>query len=506
MSAVLFARATDAAVGSFHYPFGLVEFTLSDDAKAVLESPAGAAGRDTAELVPLAYEASSYFHEMRHFVDCFGTLAGLTLFSGRIELMKEFAALSAAVRARDGHWPRPPLAWARDPTGPQVVRDFVRKAQAFDNGQRMYLAPLAPVEVDGHLDDLRVEVDIEGGGKADASPLRMVIASADGKTRNRSVLYPLGLEALFEATAHAVARSFVERRFPAAVGAAFERRTQAVRAATSPEERMQRAAQTATPYMVVDILVTRFLRAHGVQTFPRDLVLALVDRVLATSSIQSVDVGPGQTAMHIDRVGLNLHQLLQSTDTRALAAATLPAAPDIEAAYAQMLADYERGGEWHDVHDDLSPMSAIRIWETWVAKTCVIPLLRARLETKGRAFSTFEGFLELLQTIGTPPVRVANGHLMFADGMPDRVKQAWTSCMMLGELMWQSARSSGAVLCPRAHATVHGLASMNLAFAGRCNTHRLLGCGTHGGETPSPHRPSCLFEDTLRATGLRATA
>lgn len=75
---------------------------------------------------------------------------------------------------------------------------------------------------------------------------------------------------------------------------------------------------------------------------------------------------------------------------------------------------------------------------------------------------------------------------------------------MFGKLMWQSARTSGALFCPRAHPALPGIDSENLAFVGDCKSHIKLGCGTHEHGTEPTFAPNCLFEGTLRIMGLKA--
>jgi hypothetical protein len=504
VSQPFFAKASDAAVGSFHYPYGLVEFNLSDEAAAMLQNLGSVKtdGRDVDHLTRLAYEATSYFHEMRHFIDTFGTIAGLSLFAGRLKLLNDFAALCTALRSSGMRWEQMPVAWARDAKPPPLVRDLVRRAQAFDLGSEIFIAPFTPVEVEGHHDELRVEMDYERGGKADATPLRLVRVNAEGKQRQRTVWYPLGFETMIECTAHGLARTFVEHHFPDEVAKRFERRAWAIRSTADAQGSTdQRAAQTATPYMAVDILVTRFLRAHGIERFPRDLLLTLVDRVLSTSHIHAKESTPGTTEIHSFRPGAMLMEVLEQGQPQGLVTGTLPDAPEVTRAYASMLEAYEKGGDWTEIKDDQTPPASLAIWETYLAKRFVVPLLRERLNG-GDAFTTYAGFWELLKKIGNAPVRVVNGRMLLDEGMPTRVKQAWFHQLMLSEIMRQTMRSSGPVFCPRAAATVPGLATMNLAFDGGCDAHVRLGCGTYRHLQPAVATPNCLFEGTLKVCGL----
>jgi len=506
VSSPFFAKASDEAVGSFHYSSGLIELNLSDEAVAILGSPhpVKADGRDVDHLTQLAYEVTGGIHEIRHFVDTFGTIAGLTLFREQLRLLKEFAELCTDLQSSGGRWEQMPVSWALDANAPSRVRNFVRRAKAFDLASEIFIAPFAPVEVEGHHDELYKELEYEqGGGKVDATPVRLGrIRVSTGELRMRTVWYPLGFEAMIEGTAHALARNFVEEYFPREVAERFERRIWPIKSTQDAKGRTdQRLAQIATPYMVVDLLVTRFFRAHGIERFPRDLLLTLVDRVLSTLHIKEVPgTLPGTTQIETLRPGATLVELLERNEPRDLIAGKLVDAPELTRTYASVLEKFEKTSDWTEIKG-ASLSAELAIWESYLSETFIIPLLRERLNGGGRAFATYAGFFELLVKIGLPPVQVYNGRIVL-DRMPPRVQQAWASQLMLSEIMRQALNSSGPVFCPRAGSTIPGLASVNLAFEGKCSVHLHLGCGTYRHRQPAVVTPDCLFENALRVCGL----
>lgn len=509
MNHTFFARADDAQVGSFHYPLGMVAFTTSAAAHEIIrkivrmENPIAIDENDENKLMQLAYEMVSYLHEMRHFVDTFGTMAGISLFSARLAMLKEFMNLSEALRSGGMRWRFPDAEWSGEIIPSQDIRDYVRRARAFDVGSDIYIAPFSPVEIDGHLDEGLIELEYERGGTADAFPLRVGLLGEDGTERLRTVLFPLGVEALMEGNAHAFCRSFIEHHFPESVAQRLQYGVSKIKARDEHGRDDQRAAQTTTPYMVTDLLITRFLRNHGISKFPRDLVFALTDRILAMSAIRFLDAPSGKTALHVDRVGAKLVGLLEAADPQSLGSGIIVAdVPDVTEAYKGVLAGLEQGGDWHTVDDDNTPRSSIAIWESYIAQNIIVPLLRARLASNHEAFASYEGFVTLLSKVGSPPARVANGQLTLST-MPPRVQQAWLHQMMLGEILHQLVRGNGSVFCPRAYGTVPGLNTMNLAFEGDCQRHRRLGCGTFRLGQAAVIAPKCLFEDGLRVSALQ---
>jgi hypothetical protein len=262
----------------------------------------------------------------------------------------------------------------------------------------------------------------------------------------------------------------------------------------------QIAAQMATPYMAVDLMIGRFLQGHGIFGYSRDLVFAAVDRVLSTAKIGLIEVQPGTTGLHFDRVGRMLLDLLESEDPELLKAGTISDNSVLTSAYKSLVADLEGGGDWESVKDDRSPLSSVKIWESYVAKNFMLPLLRERVATNGNVFTKHNEFLGLINRIGLPLVRVVNGKLVFGD-MPERVQQAWVHQLMLGQILHQLVKQ-GPIFCPRAFSTLPGIDTVNLAFETGCDAHIPMGCGTFRPGQRAATTPNCLFEHALRVSAL----
>jgi hypothetical protein len=503
MIAPIFSRTEDTQFGSFHYPLGLIEFDFSAKAREGFERIrrgerfTAADGNDD-KLTQIAYEMMSLFHEMRHFVDMFGTTAGCALFGGYVARLKEFAEISGIMREAGMRWKFPLAKWSGENDCPAAVRKFIRQARAFSVGVDLFISPFNPVEIDGHRDDLLVELDYERGGKADAFPLRIGVIRGDEETL-RTILFPIGLEALTEATAHALSRSLVGNYFPPSVAQRLENRS-ATFDISEDQAAEQIAAQTATPYMAVDLMITRFLQRHSIFEFPRDLVFAVVDRVLSTAKIGLIEVQPGSIAFHFDRVGSMLLDLLESEDPELLKAGTISDKSLLTNAYKSLVDGLESGGDWESVEDDRSPLSSVMIWESYVAKNFMLPLLRERVATNGSVFDKQNEFLGLINRIGLPPVRVTNGKLLFGD-MPERVQQAWVHQLMLGQILDQLVKEAP-IFCPRAFSTLPGIGTVNLAFESDCDGHIQMGCGTFRPGQMAATTPNCLFEGALRVSAL----
>jgi hypothetical protein len=504
MTEAYFSRSTEGEVGSFYYQLAMIAFTLSDPAEVVLNQikagkPIGSEEFSEDDLLRIAYELMGVFHEMRHYFDAFGTIAGISLFSSRLSVLKEFVRISQALRQLGKSWVLPLADWAKSPNCVQPVRDFISNAKGFSVAAEIFVAPFSPVEVDGHMSDLLIELQYERGGTTVAFPRRFKRIESDGVEKLRSVLMPVGLEALMEGNAHAICRDFSATHFPPEISsmlAEMQPKTVIIEAGGDGE---QVVAQSAMPYMVTDLLISRYFSENGMPHFRRDLVLALTDHVLMRGVIRPLDIQQGATAIHVDSLGAHLVNLLVGENPKELADGRLPEQPEVEQAFDGILAAFERSGDWETIEDDESPLSSLAIWETYVAKHCIVPLLRLRKSTSNKAFRSVGGFMEALDEIGMPPVRVVNDSLLFE--LPPRVQAAWWHQLMLEEILRQLVADNDMVLCPRAHSTLPGIHTANLAFDSECERNVQLGCGTFR-KSGSSLCPNCLFEGALKVCGL----
>jgi hypothetical protein len=487
--------------GSFHYPYAIVEHSLSHDANAAVEK--GLVKKQSAEIpedfedvevsIDVAYQASSFIHETRHFYDQFGTFAGLSLFSNFIEMLKNFYA--AAVRIKvDGHrWHWPDGKWVAQKVSPAEVRRLIRNARAFRQGSELLLGAFAPVEIDGHIDDVMTEAVTTNGLTVDVAPIRIFAGPHSGSLVAKTILYPLGMEVLFEANAHAITRNFVEGAFSKKVADSLKQDHLAIE--YNDGERPDLARQIL-PYMVLDLQISKYLQEHSKEKFSRNTVFGVADEVLSLLNLQIEHTSDVDTRIEVPRVGKLIEDVLARTPVDDLVAGNVPANDLVTQIYRTLLQSFEQGGDWETVKDDRSLLSSIRIWESYVAQHFAVPLLRRRLATGHQVFRSSAGMLELIEEL-SPPTVASDGRLKV--DLPDRVGLSWAQVLMAGQLT-QSIAVRDTVLCPRAFATVPGLSNASFSRKYNCDDYVSIGCGKFDGVTIE--NTPCMFVDLLRDVGF----
>lgn len=295
-----------------------------------------------------------------------------------------------------------------------------------------------------------------------------------------------------EGSAHAMARSLAELIFPASVCDRLRHSTLACHG--------ESAADVVTPYMICDLLISRYLRKAGIQEFPRDVVLAVVDRALAGSNLLGSSTKVGNVYFIINRADVAFMKVLSSSTAASLSEGIVADDPSESEMYRDILTNYEAGGSWQSIPAQSTLPMSLLVWESYIAKEVVVPILRHRLETNHECFRKELAFYRLVRNFGLPPATFANGHLSL--NMPERVCSAWFHQLMIGEIVRQMFSASTSILCPRAHKLIPFISAAEFALPRKCDNHIRLGCGTfrtgHAG-----HTPDCLFENILKECQIR---
>ena len=529
MTHFLSSRETQT-FGTFHYPYAIVEHSMGFDDLAVLaqgldkksfldalddlEAPkekieailqALKDPKETTASIDVAYRASSFLHETRHFYDQFGTYAGICLFANMIETLKDFYAAAARIKIEGSGWRWPDRKSIAEKGRSAEEQRLIRNVRAFCQGSELFLGAFKPLEIDGHIEEVFAEAITKSGHTIDVAPIRILAGHLHfesgldaghggngGALTAKTILYPLGIEVLFEANAHALTRSFIEPSFLKDLANSLTHDQMLVEYGGGEQPDL---ARQMLPYMVLDRQITKYLRANGKDKFERNAVLGIADEVLILSRFE-IHRSESNTRMEISRVGKLIAEVLTHTPVDDLVAGNVPASDVVTQVYKVLLQSYEQGGDWDTVADDGSLLSSICIWESYTAQHFAVPLLRLRLATGHQVFRSSTGMSQLNQEV-PPPIVAYDGKLQI--DLPDRVRLAWAHVLMAWHLA-HSIALRDTILCPRAFSAVPGLSNVSFSKKYDCDDYISVGCGKFDGvrveETP------CLFVDLLRSVAL----
>lgn len=465
-------------LGTFYQHLGLLSFEQTEMGRDAMEALTEGRPIDpsVASNLEVAGEVGALLHELQHFADVFGTFAGTSLVYGGLQWVKAFAGLCDEAELRRAHDPQWPDC------GEWIVKrtDILRGFHFALRAERLFSRPFEPFEAKDGDDNLFVTVAMPRDGTT-------VRAALDG--RPAIIVEPLGFEALTEGSAHLHARDVIDQYFPSL---SFDAQFRVRRSPVGSDLELP-----DTPYMTIDILVSRWFRTHGIEEFPRSIVHQVINRVLSSAGYKVGEVDAAGVEVPMTLIGHRLHDLLDTLDPHEIIAQGVPRDDKVDRAYRAMSDCYDAGDDWDTVTGFRFDRS-VRIWETWLAKHVTAPLLRKRAEAKHHVFEEPGSIRAISELV---PIIVRNGHVVAAN-MPPEVRNAWASTVFLTSVLYQLA-NQGSASCPRRFRTIPGFQNVRgLARKSNCADNIAFGCGSTAGMLMDGQF-DCAFEDVVRASRAR---
>jgi hypothetical protein len=502
-------------IGAFDHGSGLIRYGMSDEARALEAAPdsidvylSSEEGRET--LHRLLLEITSEVHEKRHYMDVFGTFAGISAYATQLEVIKEFVAVTGALKGRSQPIITPLTDWIRLQDCPKEVRNLSHMAQIYGANQQVFFGTQPRIMEEGAVDAVWVDVPAQIFGRKIEVPIPAFpltfsyVYALSGKVipgSQSTSYYPLGFLAIVEGSAHALARTMAERIFPKLPHDFLVRR-----AAMPTNDKDGRDAQdlvnSIMPYDITDLMVTKYAKRVGLKNFNRDLMLHLADIALASSYVHVERPAKGTFATKFSMPGNEFVAIMSQMSRDDVERGTVDFPDAYAESYAQLASRYRRGDTWEHVNRQDSVESAVWIWETFVVHNVTAPLLELRGSTQNRVFVDHEFSVATATNTNLPRVEVKNGRMEFHH-IPPRVKVAWLRQHMLKIVAGQYLRGGREICCPIATNETPGMWE-HVVVEGGCERNKAMGCGRWN-PTEETYRPKCLFTECLSTYGFLPT-
>jgi hypothetical protein len=350
-------------------------------------------GMSTSEKVAMATKQLASLHETRHLHDALGTYAGITFFLTHMEMLRQFAASGVVMAARGQSWPFPFLGKDYDSL-PAVGKQFIRLAIRVLPVARRFRGDLPSLILD--LDEVPEPLPHVAFMKEDltnspfvAFPSQIRAGAALNVPRIQCI--PLAFDAILEGNAQAFQRSAIKFLWGDAVAdTAFF----LLGATINPRDPISRAPT----YNVTDLMISRYLRNNGFETFWRQTVLALSDRALAGGWLRLNPASDDTYDVEMACAGGAFLEELQACTLQALVDGDIPPYPVNEGYVA--LRD-ELASLLDEPAEGLPPLKDIQLLRNWTLRSIILPLLDARIQTEGRLLADFECYYKHFLTL--PP-------------------------------------------------------------------------------------------------------
>jgi hypothetical protein len=457
---------------------------------------------------------STLLHEVRHFHDCHGTIAGVSLFVGQLAQLRQFLGVAGLLRDGMSHWTLPLNEWIRQEDCPMEVKRFVTDHRLFAARRQAFMGVAEDLSGDPVPTDhpwRRVDTHIDG------FCLPLVVHPTRLQTRRllddgtnelfneRSVYCPVGFQALLEAPAHALQHDLIRSTWPAPVADRvidlLTERSTVIAQAPDTEAFGRDAQYVVQPYTTLGLLVAKFLHTRcGIEELPPTVIAQLADAAL----MRVVCPFPGSTKP-FRAPGDEVISLLEDADwehkredvlwssSQGEGGVTLRALIDSWRATTPTLQQLTADGR--DPH-------AVDVIESYVFHSIVIPLFELRLKYGDAIMFDAGMYVEHLREFPWPPFIARPGGLDIRGNVPGIVRAKWCEYVLLTDIMGQVLGNQPIIWCGRAGRSIPGLGDVDLAFEGSCNTHVQSRACMHWEPRRLEILPGCVFSRLIRSAAF----
>lgn len=457
----------------------------------------------------------SFLHEARHLHDCFGTQAGISLFSLRIEKLRMFWDLAAEFAGSKTPWQLPVTDWASNSSCPGRLKQYIRKQRFLSAYEGAFLgrgvigntrgrsSPRPWVELRIHKLGMSVPVCPMNLRMLGLTTNDEIVSVPEGGISSHWFL--LGFEALIEGNAQALQRTLIKGFWGDAVAKRVWAQMTTYRIETrNPNVATDQVSERLTSYNLTDLLLTRYLEQRGIRSFPRDLVLKLADRALMDSGIWLVSA-PWAPRVEIssNHPGAAFTRQIERTewgepliDSIVEESAHLPFIDQLIAAFEQTpkIGSAEAARKLHPT----------QFMESFISHEIIVPLLKARRIHGDELFWNSKKYAEHAGDLPALPYVVYNKRLHSSNEVAridELFAKKWCDYLILNAIVDQLLDGAKVICCPRAYDMYPGINHFQLAEDG-CDHHIasfecMSWCPGEGDSLPN-----CRFAYWLRRLGF----
>lgn len=509
MSSYSAAPVQSNMFGTFDHNLGLVTHTSSEETRAVLDDRGEFLRLGSVEQRRILLELSSQVHEQRHYLDSFGTIAGITAFQAWNDCLESFMEVSLNVRITTG-WQLPLQDWLAKGCSPDVRR-LAYEIDLFRESERYFFGRLPRAFLRRDTKDVWFNADIvkpKNGVRVTMPGYVMSFGKKNGRTGAVSenpdlkVYIPVGYEVVAEGTAQALTRDIVHTLHPE-YASDFMVFKDERRLVPGDRQAARKFLESVPNYDVTDLMLTKYLRQQGTHSFARNTLLQLSDIAMAGVRFPADGLGRLDPENPLRFVGDVFIRHMTGTGVKDLVGGKWPYPRQYHETYSDLLSNLRcnRTPAPEHVSRRDNPRDAPAIWRSFIEQHVTIPLLENRFATFHRTYTDTKYFLAEFQKKNWPLVESHKGHLNF-HLIPEHVRKAWSRQMMLGSLVSQYFSNAEILHCPRRKGgPIPGIEHHEMCATG-CEQSRKKGCGSWDPQDGPENLPDCLFRECLMTYGF----
>jgi hypothetical protein len=448
------------------------------------------------KLLAYALNRYTFFHEMLHFHDYFGTMAGINLFYTHLRQVKAFAAFMEALR-ESGRRLVLPLDTAFSDSDPfaDAAKAQIRNWLVLLQSTATFAQAFKKTFGYGHHLNDHVVYKKRGSSLPEVAtfPVSASIRSPDD-LQEVTIYYPIGLEALLEGNSQAVQRGLIESE--CSVELADKLVALLWPQQISPDQPLESLKDGILPYNITDVLVSKYLRLRGHPKFQRKSILQITDQTLSRSYLRALnepwEVPPKFEFRDVGRLFVDT---LEGSAIHDLVDGTVPWPETLTAMYKAILDTINKSKRPEDIPYAADFMAPLNIMESVVSHCIIAPLLKARIDLNHGIFHDVDKYVELLPTLPRPPVILRGSKHSMAGYMTSaKVSDAWIKYCLLTSAMHEIYGLKKELHCFRSHQLRKS--SFNLCRPGTCQGNMAVGLCTEW--FANQPLPDCVFASMVR--------
>lgn len=425
-------------------------------------------------------------HEIRHWHDWFGTLAGVLFYSEYGYLIEAFTHLLHELRGTDIQLPL--NMWAEKEDAPPSVVKFVARYRQYEIDQFLIGGSFPGPWEEGPAPDVDyIILEVENFGAevpAYAVTAEKFLIAEDGHITYQTMhqLIPIGLENIIEGIARQIQNRLILHRYgPKALSLVEDHlRT------TDAEDR------PIPPYHVTDFMLAKVLKRRGITLSPEkfsSLLMAISDYVLCPKGVSAFKdsiraIHPGQRYIQaIEQVDASvantIHYKYPKSDT-----------------WCQELIQQAQA------LGDKPPDTFLEFFNWSIWRNYIAPIAKLRLHYGDQVMTDIDSYIDHLGHFPSPDLLTKS---LVLRGMANSTlfQKAWIAWVMASSLMFYMMNTKGLAPCPRYTGPISSyLTSLNLAAPhSNCEIEiEKLNC-TLDFEVPDK-LPNCVYHRVAEGIGI----
>lgn len=415
---------------------------------------------------------TSYFHELKHFQDSFGTIAGLSLFENEFNLLLKF--VEKLYNNKKYKLPLSVNALEKDNQG-FVVECLSHKilCENFRTTKRIS-------KQEEHTSQYKIE-DKKSNIYFPINTFRF----NEGQVSNWVDFISIGFNTLLEANSQIVDRKIVELQRNEELDKELKKRLFTING-------------IITDYWIVDLIVSKYLQKNGRNNFEMESILKIVDIILAKINFRT---GSKSNIVLLQYVDINrvFLETLESIDFENIEENSIKYPPSVIASYSELIERLEKDFPYIELNKyetslPLSVYDSLIIIRNYIIHFITIPLIKNRLQSEENIFTSFTEFLKGV-TKFQPLVMSIDNKVIFT--VENKVLiEAWKNYVWIANIFNQFANEEKVIKCPVYYNEVLYIKDTNWCFNSTCAVKKKLGCGLFYPNNPLK-LPSCMFSNIV---------